>query len=127
MRSYTVQSSTMQCSFCIHRIKVSSYINYQRQLLILHKGAFYYVYLRHPSKNSAVLLLVFLILGLIMTWVQGKAQGMRKFQMFYGRRMQHNVAKCTDKKIKRTAILCFDVLLGCIADVLLRILENNNL
>jgi len=42
------------------------------------------MYLRHPSKNSAVLLLVFLILGLIMTWVQGKAQGMRKFQMLNG-------------------------------------------
>lgn len=85
------------------------------------------MYLRHPSKNSAVLLLVFLILGLIIIWVQGKAQGMRKFQCSMGGELQNNVAKCTDKKIKRTAILCFDFLLGCIADVLLRILENNNL
>jgi hypothetical protein len=44
-----------------------------------------------------------------------------------GQRTQHNVAKCTDKKIKGAAVLCFDVLLGCIADVLLCILENNNL
>jgi hypothetical protein len=89
------------------------------------------MYLRQPSKKSAVLLLVFLSLGLIITWVQGKTSKsttvMRKLQMVHGQWMLHNVAKCTDKKIKRAAILLFYVLFGCITDVLLGILENNNL
>jgi hypothetical protein len=41
-------------------------------------------YLRHPSKKSAVLLLVLFSLGLIITWLQGNtrnSKGMRRLQM----------------------------------------------
>jgi hypothetical protein len=84
-------------------------------------------YLRHPSKKNAVLLLVFLSLGLIITWLQGKTRNSNGMRVPNGNGNGGNVAKCTDKKIERTPVLRFNVLLRCIADVLLRVLENNNL
>lgn len=88
----TIQFSKMQCSFYIHSIFIYDILIYEYMKMpvitdnIAERSI--PIYLRQPSKKSAVLLLVFLSLGLIITWVQGKTRKntrpMRKLEMVNG-------------------------------------------